>query len=59
MSKIKTFKHGHATIEKLSPSGMYLVQVYKGANLHDTIRLDDYRQAQEYFRAFCSIAKAA
>jgi hypothetical protein len=59
MTKVKTFKHGHATIEKLAPSGMYLVQVYKGTELHDKVRLDDYRQAQEYFRAFCAIAKAA
>lgn len=59
MSKVKTFKHGHATMEKLTPSGFYLVKVYVGANLHDKIMVDGYRSAQDYFRAFSAIAKAA
>lgn len=59
MNRIKTYDNGHASIERLSPSGMWLVQVYKGSELHDKIRCDDYRSALEYFRAFSAIAKNA
>ena len=59
MSKIKVFKNGHATIEKLLPSGLYLVQCYIGSELHDKVRCDDYRTAMNYYRCFASIAKAA
>ena len=59
MSKIKVFPNGYATIERLSPSGMYLVKCYVGANLHDKMRCDDYRSAMDYYRAFQAIAKAA
>lgn len=58
-TKIKTFRNGYATLERLFPSGMWLVQCYKGTELHDKIRCDDYRSAQDYFRAFCGIAKNA
>lgn len=57
--KVKVFDNGSATLERLFPSGMYLVQVYVGAELHDKVRCDDYRRALEYFRAFCRIAKNA
>jgi hypothetical protein len=59
MSKIKVFSNGYATIEKLFPSGMYLVQCYVGTELHDKIRCDDYQTAREYFRSFSLIAKNA
>ena len=47
MSKIKVFPNGYATLEKLFPSGYYLVQCYKGTELHDKIRCDDYRMATD------------
>ena len=59
MSKIKVFSSGYATLERLFPSGMYLVQCYKGTELHDKIRCDDYRSALEYYKAFKAIAKTA
>ena len=59
MSKIKVFNNGYATLERLFPSGMYLVQCYKGNELADKIRCDSYRTAMEYFQAFAKIAKAA
>ena len=59
MSKIKVFSNGYATIEKLFPSGMYLVQCYVGTELHDKVRCDDYHTAREYFRSFSLIAKNA
>lgn len=59
MSKIKVFSNGYATLERLFPSGMYLVQCYVGTELHDKIRCDDYQTAREYYKAFSKIAKAA
>ena len=59
MSKIKVFNNGYATLERLFPSGMYLVECYVGTELHDKIRCDDYRSALEYYKAFQAIAKAA
>ena len=59
MNRIKAYDNGHASIERLSPSGMWLVQVYKGSELHDKVRCDDDRSALEYFRAFSAIAKNA
>jgi hypothetical protein len=57
MNKVKVFDKGSASIERLFPSGMYLVQCYTGHELHDKIRCDTYRAALDYFRAFCRIAK--
>ena len=57
MTKIKSFKNGYATLEKLFPSGMYLVQCYIGTELHDKIRCDDYQTAMQYYKAFSNIAK--
>lgn len=59
MFRIKSYKNGHASLERLSPSGMYLVQVYKGSELHDKIRCDDYRSALQYLKAFAAIARNA
>ena len=56
--KIKNYPNGYATMEKFTPSGMYLVQVRKGGELVDKIRCDSYRMACDYYRAFCRIAKA-
>jgi len=57
--KIKSYKNGYATMEKLFPSGMYLVQLRIGQVVADKIRLDDYKNALAYFRAFAAQAKAA
>ncbi len=57
--KAKIFENGSATLERLFPSGFYLVQVYIGTELHDKVRCDDYRLALEYFRVFSRIAKNA
>ena len=59
MSKIKVFSNGYATLERLFPSGMYLVQCYVGTELHDKIRCDTYESAREYYKAFQAIAKNA
>ena len=55
--KVKTYKHGHATWEKLFPSGMYLIQLYMGSELRDKVRCDDYRMALDYWKSFNRIAK--
>ncbi len=57
--KIKSFKNGYATLEKLFPSGMYLVECYIGSELHDKMRCDDYRTAMDYYKSFSLIAKNA
>lgn len=57
--KIKTFKNGCATMERLFPSGMYLVKVNCTNGYVDKVRCDDYAMAREYWRAFCIIAKRA
>lgn len=47
------------SIEKLFPSGMYLVELRNSVgDLHDKIRCDDYRLACDYFKSFKAIAKA-
>ena len=58
--KIQEYKNGaYVTMEKLFPSVMYIVQCRnpKG-ELHDKIRLDDYKEACHYFKSFKAIAKA-
>ena len=55
--RIKYYGNGHATFERLTPSGMYLVQLYKGSELEDKMRCDTYKGAMEYFKAFAKIAK--
>lgn len=57
--KIRTFKHGYATLEKNAVNGFYIVRCYVGTELHDRVFVDDYRAARDYFRAFCAIARAA
>lgn len=61
MSTMKhaTYKHGSASLERMHPSGMYLVQCRVGSEVHDKVRCDEYREAMAYFRAFCRIAKNA
>ena len=56
--KIKYYGNGYATFERMSPSGMYLVQLYKGSELEDKMRCDTYRGAMEYFQSFAKIAKS-
>ncbi len=55
--RIKTYKNGHATMERLFPSGMYLLEVYIGSELRDKVRCDDYRMALDYWKCFQLIAK--
>jgi hypothetical protein len=55
--KVKEYKNGYVTFDRLFPSGMYLVQLYKGSEMIDKIRCDTYRSAMDYFQAFAKIAK--
>ena len=49
---------GSVTMEKLFPSGMYLVILYDYQGLiHDKVRCDSYRTACEYKKAFRAIAR--
>lgn len=57
--RIATFKNGHATFERLSPSGYYLIQVYIGSELHDKVRCDDYQMALDYWKSFKKLARGA
>lgn len=55
---INSYKNGDVVMERLFPSGMWLVQLRNNAGeLVDKIRCDDYRMAKEYKRAFAAIAK--
>lgn len=44
-------------MERLFPSGMYLIEVYIGSELRDKVRCDDYRTALDYWKCFQLIAK--
>ena len=56
--KIYSYRHGDVLVERLFPSGMYLVQLRNAAGeLIDKTRCDSYRMAMEYKRAFIAIAK--
>lgn len=56
--KLYSYQHGDVLVEKLSPSGMYLVQLRSSSgDLLDKVRCDDYRTAMEYKRAFSALAK--
>lgn len=57
--KPKFYKNGAAvTFERLFPSGMYLVELWRpDGSLHDKIRCDDYREATCYARAFGKVAQ--
>ena len=59
MQKRKDFKNGASiTIEKLFPSGMYLVELWGiDGSLKDKIRTDDYDGAMAYYKSFAKIAK--
>lgn len=59
--KLTEYKSGAlAVMEKLFPSGMYLVYCRNGAGeLIDKTRCDDYRMALDYYAAFKRVAKAA
>lgn len=59
MKTITEYKNGaYVTMEKLFPSGMYLVQCRdKKGELYDKIRSDDYQDAYQYFKSFKAIAK--
>lgn len=55
--KLKVYPNGYASIEK--EGYLYTVKVYVGTELHDKVRCDTRKAAQEYFRAFAAIAKNA
>ena len=58
--KLYSYQHGDVLVEKLSPSGMYLVQLRSASGeLQDKVRCDDYRMAMTYKRAFMAIAKCS
>ena len=59
MTKIKEYKNGaYTSMERLFPSGMYLIMLYSPlGNLIDKIRTDTYSAAREYLSAFNKIAK--
>ena len=58
-NKIAVYPNGYATMERTEYTGLYVVCVYRGQQLHDKRKLDDYRQALEFWRSFKAIAKAA
>jgi hypothetical protein len=55
--RIKTYRNGHVSMEKMFPSGMYLVQCYEGTELYDKFRCDNYMIALACFRGFCTFLK--
>jgi len=56
--KLYSYRNGDVLVEKLLPSGMYLVQLrHANGVITDKIRCDNYRTAMEYKRAFAEIAK--
>lgn len=58
MEKHYSYKHGDVFLERLFPSGMYLVYLRDSAGeMVDKVRCDSYRTALEYKRAFALIAK--
>lgn len=60
--KVKHYKNGSAVIFEppSGPRGMFCVTVRgPGGGVIDRVRCDTRRAAQEYFRAFCCIAKNA
>jgi hypothetical protein len=57
--RMATFKNGHATFERLIPSGYYLIRVYIGSELYDKVRCDDYRMALDYWKSFKKLARGA
>ena len=55
--KIKLFKNG-ALITMERVGGMYVVLCRDPAGrVHDKVRCDTYRDASEYRRAFCRVAR--
>lgn len=56
---IKEFKNGAWTVfEKLTPSGMYVVKLYRAnGDLADKVVCDDYSHAKNYLKCFNAIAK--
>ena len=59
-TKIKSFANGHSvTMEKLFPSGMYCIEWRGPIDLCDRVRIDDYRIALAYYKAFNLNAKNA
>lgn len=56
-TKIRDYGTAHATMEKLFPSGMYLVELWSETGRVDRVRVDDYRAALDYYRDFSKIAR--
>lgn len=56
--KIYSYRNGDVLVERVFPSGMYLVQLRNtDGNIRDKVMCDGYRMAMEYKRAFIAIAK--
>lgn len=54
--KVRQFTAGCVALEKTS-GGMYVVILRKGDNVMDKVRVETSRIANEYFRAFCLVAR--
>lgn len=54
---IKTHLNAHVTMEKVGY--WYVIRLYVGDHLKDKHRLDDYRDAMDYWKAFNQIARTA
>jgi hypothetical protein len=55
--RLNIYQNGSASMERVFPSGLYVVTVYRGSEVYDRVRCDTYRGALEYWRAFNRIAK--
>ena len=56
--KIKVYRNGWNAYATRESSGMYTVLVRDSiGNMHDKVRCDDYRNAMDYYKSFCAIAR--
>ena len=57
--KLFNHKNGTVSMERIFPSGMYLVLCRKGSEVHDKVRCDTLEEARHYWKSFCKIVKNA
>jgi hypothetical protein len=55
--RLNIYPNGSASMERVFPSGLYVVTVYRGSEVFDRVRCDTYQGALGYWRAFNRIAK--
>lgn len=55
--KIKTYPNATVTMEKLFPSGMYVIRLRVGGKLTEKVRCESYGNSMDHFRRFCVIAE--